>query len=143
LHGRSDGVSIPLVNAKLEKRVRNGVEPLLHPGEELEAVAYAFRSPIPFWVGTLFEGALLMLLMTPYFVGLTNDRLVFAKVSRMSTNRSSFEFDVPRSQAKATKFRRGWLFWSRLTLELPDRKLRLRFARQRDEAEQIAKALGG
>jgi hypothetical protein len=142
LHVRSGGISIPTVNAKLEKRVRGGVEPLLRPGEELETVAYAFRSPIPFWVGSLFEGALLMLLMTPYFIGLTNERLIFAKVSRMSTNRSSFDFDVPRSQAKVTRFRKGWLFWSRLTLELPDRKLRLRFARQADEAGHIAKALG-
>jgi hypothetical protein len=130
------------VQARLEKRVRAGIEPLVRPGEELEAIAYALRSPFPSWVRYLFEGALLMLLMTPYYIGLTNERLIFAKVSRLSGKRSTLDFDVPRAQTKVLKFRKGFL-WSQLMLQLPDRKMRLRFAMQRAEAEQIANTLSG
>jgi hypothetical protein len=89
----------------------------------------------------VFQGALVWLLMTPYFVGLTPERLVFMRVSRLTTKRSSFAFDVPREQATVKRFRKG-ILWSRLTLQTPERKLRLRFAwNLRNEAEQLANAL--
>jgi hypothetical protein len=129
------------LNARLEKLVNGGIAPALRPGEELETSAYAFASPIPYWLVFLFEGALVYLIMTPYFVGLTPERLVFMKVSRLTTKRSSFAFDVAREQATVAGFRKG-ILWSRLTLQTPERKLRLRFAwNLRNEAEQLANAL--
>jgi hypothetical protein len=127
---------------KLKQRVTSSVEQALRPGERLEAVAYGFTSPLPTLIGYLFEGLIYYLITTPYFVGLTDQRVVFMKVSRMSTKSSSFAFDEPRAQVKVEQFKRGFS-WSRMILQLPDRKLRLRFARNsRDEAEQIATALG-
>jgi hypothetical protein len=126
---------------RLKRLVTAGLKPALRPGEELEKALYGFASPIPYWVVFVFEGALVWLIMTPYFVGLTAERLVFMKVSRLSTKRSSFAFDVPRELANVVRFRKG-ILWSRLTLQTPDRKLRLRFAwNLRNEAEQLANAL--
>jgi hypothetical protein len=128
---------------RLKRLVTEGLKPALRPGEELETALYGFASPIPYWVVFVFEGALVWLIMTPYFVGLTAERLVFMKVSRLSTKRSSFAFDVPRELANVVRFRKG-ILWSRLTLQTPDRKLRLRFAwNLRNEAEELANALKG
>jgi len=45
--------------------------------------------------------------------------------------------------ANVVRFRKG-ILWSRLTLQTPDRKLRLRFAwNLRKEAEELANALKG
>jgi hypothetical protein len=129
------------MKGRLERLVTEGIKPALRPGEELETAAYSFASPIPYWLVFVFEGALVWLIMTPYFVGLTPERLVFMRVSRLTTKRSSFAFDVPREQATVKRFRKG-ILWSRLTLQTPERKLRLRFAwNLRNEAEQLANAL--
>jgi hypothetical protein len=129
------------MKARLQRLISAGIEPALRPGEEVETSLYGFASPFPYWVGILFEGALVFLIMTPYFVGLTAERLVFMKVSRLTTKRSSFAFDVPRERATVVRFRKG-ILWSRLTLQTPERKLRLLFAfNLRNEAERLANAL--
>jgi len=131
------------VRGKLAQRIRDSIEPEVRPGEEVHAVAHAYNLSFPWWVGLMIlEYGLLLLIATPYYLGLTGDRLIFRKVSRLSSKRTEPGFSYPLESLSVDRFRKG-IMWGKATLRAPDRKLRLKFARHsRDEMVQIVNALG-
>ena len=131
------------MRAKLETLIREQIGSDVRPGEEIRTVAFAYNLPFPWWAGLMiFEYGLLLLISTPLYLGLTNERLIFRKFSRLSTKRTQPAFFYSPESVSVEKFRRG-ILWGKATLIAPDRKLRLKFNLHcRDEVEQSVNSLG-
>jgi hypothetical protein len=127
---------------RVRERVDKAIKSHLESGEQVERVVMGLHSRAPILALELVS-PLLILFAVPYYVALTDRRLVFLRYSRLSVRRIWFGFAEQLPLRAEARLRRGLVNYS-LRLALPDRTVRLYVNRIfREDAQAIADAVSG
>lgn len=130
------------VKAQFDQAVRS----VLLPGEIVQTGAAAVTGPNPLWSqGLLGLVGLLLFGVRYHFVFLTDRRVIFMKMSMMSSRPQGLTWSDDRSAASVSDVRNA-ATWSSFQYQRPagGKPVRLNFARPwREEFTAIAEGLGG
>lgn len=126
----------------IKQQVQEWLGSNLEPGEGEVASVNTIAGPSP-WLSTGLLGLIGQALIKYYYVVLTDRRVLFVAMSRVSGRPKDLALAYPRSEVQVTEYKLASL-WSVLKLRHgQDKPLKLNVHRiWRDELERVAEALG-
>jgi hypothetical protein len=126
----------------IKGQVREALGQVLEPGEEVVAGVHAVAGPSPLLTAGVL-GLIGQFMLTYYWVAVTDRRVLFLTLSRLSLRPEGLGRAEPRSAVEVTRYRTSAV-WSVLKVRGSDGKeVRLNVHRiWREELEAVAGALG-
>jgi hypothetical protein len=126
----------------IKAQVREWLSSALEPGEREVASVNTIAGPSP-WLATGLLGLIGQAFIRYYYVVVTDRRILFVNMSRVSGRPKDIAIADPRSAVSVVEYRPASL-WSVLKLNRgEDKPLKLHVHRiWREELDQVAKALG-
>jgi hypothetical protein len=126
----------------IKQQVREALGAMLEPGETEQASVNTIAGSSP-WLAQGLLGLIGQALVKYYYVVVTERRILYITMSRMSGRPGELAMADPRSSVSVAEYKPSAL-WSVLKLKRPDGKiLRLNVHRiWKDELEGVARALG-
>jgi hypothetical protein len=129
--------------AKIKQQLAGAMSPLLQPEEQVRAETFAQSGPSP-WLTGVF-GLLIMLLAgtRPYFIVVTNRRVLFMKASMLTTRPKGLAWADPIGTGQVRDATMGNALWSKFKYSRPEHKdIRFNVHRLwRDDGQAVVAAL--
>jgi hypothetical protein len=127
----------------IKKQVNEVVFPTLRPGEQIVSGVFAITGPSPWLMNQL--GLVGQLFIDHYCVAVTQQQVVFVKMSRLSNRPKEIAFTAPLQSVRISDYKRNSV-WSSFRYNGPTtgaRPLRLNVHRMwRQELDALAGAFG-
>jgi hypothetical protein len=126
----------------IKKQLDEALPSMLEPGEKVEAGVNTIVGPSP-WLSTGLLGLIGQFLIKYYYVVVTDRRVLFVRMSRLSMRPLDLASAAPLSSVSVTQYKPASL-WSVLKIDTgAGKEMRLNVHRiWRDELEPVAAALG-
>jgi hypothetical protein len=141
---------MPVRKETVKQQFTDALPGVLEPGERALGGAFGISGPNPLFAQGLFGLAgYLIFRMRPYYVAVTDRRVIFMKTSFWTTRPKGIAWSDPRSAVTIIDVRTDAKLWNAVTFSTPSKqKLRMNFhafwrAETKDLGELLSASPGG